>query len=165
MNRTKKQARRMLSVFLSVLMLISAWVFVSPDALPKASAESGDDSTLLGRFFSTNDWHYDAVSESNVVTTASGTDPSYDELTGMTTIPGNGYLQINKQNLYAGVNENTGLSIAATYYSSKDEPHEHLISSGASAYGSGTARHFYIAGTYLGSGTLLFPPNRRFVCG
>ena len=38
MKRTKRTCKRALSVALSVLMLLTAWVFVAPDSLPKASA-------------------------------------------------------------------------------------------------------------------------------
>ncbi len=142
--------KKTLSVLLSLLMVLSVFCGLT---LP-AGAAVPDDSKLLGRFFSTSDFRYDAVSGTNAVSKVSGSDPVYDPGTGFTTLSDSGYLQIDKQDLYAGVNENTGLSFAVTYYSAKDEPHEHLISSGVSAYdGSTVARHFYIAGTYLGAGT------------
>ncbi len=142
--------KKSLSVLLSLLMVLSVFGGLTLTS----GAAAPDDSKLLGRFFSTSDFRYDAVSGTNVIAPVTGSDPVYNSGTGFTTISDSGYLQINKQDLYAGVNENTGLSVAATYYSSKDEPHEHLISSGASAYdGSTVARHFYIAATYLGAGT------------
>ncbi|MBQ6163245.1 MAG: InlB B-repeat-containing protein, partial [Clostridia bacterium] len=146
----RNSVKKSLSVLLSLLMVLSVFGGLTLTS----GAAAPDDSKLLGRFFSTSDFRYDAVSGTNVISPVTGSDPVYNAGTGFTTISDSGYLQINKQDLYAGVNENTGLSVAATYYSSKDEPHEHLISSGASAYdGSTVARHFYIAATYLGAGT------------
>ena len=64
-KRMHKGYRRTVSVFLCVLMLLTAWVFVEPDAVPKASAITSQSAGTYGwriTCYSRNDtggWNYE----------------------------------------------------------------------------------------------------------
>ena len=58
----KRGGRRALSIFMSLLMIMSAWVFVAPEVLPEASAIT---SQTAGKYYVKVYWHVDDDSNKN----------------------------------------------------------------------------------------------------
>ena len=132
-----------LSVFLSLLMAFGAVSLLG--ALPAASAATTETLTLLGRYFSTDNVWYDAAKRQNGIAWQEGAFPEYDGNLGMTYLNGT-YVKIDNNNLFSGVNENTGFTVAFRYRPGFTGEHRHILSVGQSAYGAGTENQFFISG-------------------
>ena len=140
-----KQTKKTLAWLLTAVMTLSALFAVPGLALTAGAAVDG--STLVGRFFSTNNVWYDAVTNNGSgLQSAGGTEPRYDASLGMTYVRDN-YLRIANENLLAGVTQDTGLTVAFNYRPNFTGDHRHIFSAGQNAYGDGTANQFFIAGT------------------
>ena len=141
-TKTKKNFKRTLSVFLTLLMLLSAWVFVAP------SAAATGDGPMIARYFSTAWLWPDAVTNTNQISHVTG---HYGDVQsdGSHYFDGSLYLKIDTQNLFSGISADTGIAFSYQWKPDQTDQHRHIISLGANEY-TGTSNansSFYISAT------------------
>lgn len=143
-----KTQKRILSMFLTLLMVFT----VVSVALIPTSAAAGDEPTLLGRYFSTDNVWYDTVTASGSgLAWTSGDYPAYNSKLNMTYL-NKINLRITNTNLFSGVNSSTGVSFAFNYRPNVDSSttYRTILSVGQN---SDSRNHLFIAGArhWLGS--------------
>ncbi|MBQ7203652.1 MAG: hypothetical protein IJS03_06535 [Eubacterium sp.] len=145
---TKKLGKKLLSIILSILMVVTT----IPITAITASAYSTDVSgNLKARFFSTsNIWHDDVSGDNSALEWKSG-DTNYDSADGMHDFSNNGYVRIKPGlNVTNSISSSTGMTISFAFRKDDNEWHRHILSMGSAEYsGSGNAssNSFYISGT------------------
>ena len=145
----KKNLRKSLSVLLSILMAFS----VMTVGLNVTASAAGASAPLIGRYFSTTDPWYDAVTDnSSGLGWVVGGFPSYNAETGFTSMQD--YLKINNTSLFSGVSASTGITVAFKYTPNAGGNYRHLLSFGAND-ASTIAKHLYISAnpSHVGGGT------------
>ena len=141
-QHSNKNLRRALAWLLTVVMALSCCTA----AFGVISFAAADSSTLVGRYFSTNNVWYDAVTNNGSgLQSAGGTEPSYNSSLGMTYLTDN-YLRIANENLLSGVTRDTGVTFAFNYRPNFTGDHRHILSIGQNEYGNGQNDHFFISG-------------------
>ena len=149
-TKTKSNLKRTLAVFLTLLMLMTSWVFVAP------SAAAEGEPTLVGRYFSTDNIWFDASKGENGVQWQFGDYPAYSSKLGMTYFNGM-YVRLDHANQFSGVNRDTGLTFAFNYRPNFTGDHRHILSLGQNAYGGSPKNHLYISGTTSWNSEGAFP--------
>lgn len=144
----KKLTKRMLSIFLSAVMVFTTVPFTALTAYANSTDVSAN---LKARFFSTsNIWHDDVSGANDAMEWIAG-DTNYDSTDGMHDLSNNGYLRIKPGlNVTSGISASTGATISFAFRKDNNDWHRHILSFGANQYsGSGNAssNSFYIAGT------------------
>ena len=142
----KKMSAKLLSLILSVVLAVS----MLPGFAINASAEGANN--LLAQYFSTDNIWYDTVSKSgNALQWVEGDYPVYQN--GFTTF-GSTYVRIANQNLFADVDQSTGLTVSFKYYSTESANYRHILSLGKRME-PGSADHLYISAnpSHIGGGT------------
>ena len=137
-NRFKKS----LSVFLSLLMLLTT---LAVGVVPFSATAALDTSTLIGRYFSTDNVWYDAARGANGIQWQAGDYPAYNGNLGMTYFNGM-YVRIDNNSLFQNVTRDTGVTFAFNYRPNFTGDHRHILSLGQNAYGNGTENQFFISG-------------------
>ena len=150
-QHTNKNLRRGLALFMTVLMMLSCFTA----AFGVISFAAGASAPLLGRYFSTTNPWYDAVTGNDSgLGWVTGSYPSYDASSGFSYLNGDAYLRINNTSLFSGVSASTGLTVAFTYKPNAGGNYRHLLSFGAND-ASNINKHFYISSnpSHIGGGT------------
>ncbi len=135
-----KAFKKTLSILLTVAMVFGMFAMLGAVAGAEVSG-----STLIGRYFSTSSYTYDAVSHADGVVLEGGPTPVFNHLLGMTYFD-KAYVRLTRENLFADVTRDTGLTFAFNYRPGFEENHRHIVSIGQNSYGDGTAHHFFISG-------------------
>ena len=135
--------KKTLSVILSLMMLLGMF-----GMLGAVSFAASDTSTLIGRYFSTDNVWYNAARRANGVSWVEGNYPSYDASSGRTLIDQN-YFRFDSD-IFSGVSQDTGLTFAFEYTPEfgSGERFRHILSIGKYAYGNGTNNHLFISGAH-----------------
>lgn len=147
-HHTNKHLRRALALFMTVLMAMSCF----SATFGVISFASGVSTPLLGRFFSTDNVWYDAVTgNGSGLGWVTGDYPSYQS-DGFAYVKD--YLRINNTSLLSGVSASTGLTVAFTYRPNVGGNYRHLLSFGAGD-ASNIRQHLYISSnpSHIGGGT------------
>ncbi len=137
-----RACKKTLSVFLSLLMMLTTFAV---GFLPMAATAAVDDSTLVGRYFSTDNVWFDAAKGANGIQWQMGDYPAYNGNLGMTYFNGM-YVRIDNNNLFSDVTADTGVTFAFNYRPNFTGDHRHILSLGQNAYGNGTENQFFISG-------------------
>ena len=149
-QHTNKNLRRGLAVLLSVVMALSCFTA----AFGVISFAAGASAPLLGRYFSTTNPWYDAVTDNGSgLGWVAGSYPSYDASSGFSYLNGDAYLRINNTGLFSGVSASTGLTVAFLYKPNAGGNYRHLLSFGAND-ASNINKHLYISSnpSHVGGG-------------
>ncbi|MBQ7598873.1 MAG: hypothetical protein IJU56_09865 [Clostridia bacterium] len=123
-TKTKYNLKRTLSVFLTLLMVLSA---VSVGIVVPAAAE-GEGAELIGRYFSTSNKWEDTQGGGSGLGWAIGDYPSDQQADGFYKI--NSFLKMDHTSIFENVSADTGLTIAYTYRPGQNSNHHHLFSFG-----------------------------------
>ncbi len=140
-QHTNKHLRRALALFMTVLMAMSCF----SATFGVISFAAADGSTLIGRYFSTDNVWYDAAKGANGIQWQMGDYPAYNASLGMTYFNGM-YVRIDNNTLFQNVNRDTGVTFAFNYRPNFTGDHRHILSLGQNAYGNGTENQFFISG-------------------
>ena len=138
-QHTNQNLRRALSLFMTALLIMSCLTA----AFGVISFAAADSSTLVGRYFSTSSYTYDAVTKSDGVVKVDG-GINFSHHLGMTYF-NRGYARLTNENLFADVTRDTGVTFAFHWRPAENERFRHILSIGQNDAGN-TRNHLFVSG-------------------